>query len=503
MKSFHKSASVLCTGAALVFSTAAHATNGMNLEGYGPVALGMGGAGFAYDAGTSATMMNPATMGLAEDGTNRLDLALGFLGPDITVSVPDYGMSADSSADAFWMPAMGWMRRDGSWTYGVAVFAQGGMGTEYGEDSFLANPAVDPITGMPIPTGDGVRSEVGVGRFMVPLTYTVNDNLNVGGSLDFVWAGMDIMMAMSGEQFGDFIAGMGGTQTYGTASGGMVDAMLGMMAAGMLTNVDWARIDFSNSSDFTGEARGYGLAGKIGFTYKVNDRLTIGGTYHSKTAISDLNTENATISMQVDMVVDTDGDGVPDTPMDDMAIPVKGELDVVDFQWPATYGIGLSFQATDALMVAMDVKKIDWSGVMSDFNMTFNADADQGNCDDPIAPNPACGFGGLDMDLTMYQDWDDQTVISLGAAYAVNDALTLRVGYNQASNPVPDLYLNPLFPAIVEKHYTFGVGYQFSDANQVNFALSKAQNYDTTIENQGVDISHEQLSWQVMYSHNF
>src|SRR5512139_4119358 len=90
---------VLCS---LVLVRAAHATNGMNMEGYGPIATGLGGASFAYDNGTAAVMNNPATIGLMPEG-NRLDVAIGFLGPDITTSMPG-GPSAKSSADLFTMP---------------------------------------------------------------------------------------------------------------------------------------------------------------------------------------------------------------------------------------------------------------------------------------------------------------------------------------------------------------------------------------------------------------
>ena len=63
------------------------ATNGMDLEGYGPIALGMGGASLAYDNGTAAVMNNPATLGLMAAGSTRIDLALGKLGPDVSASV--------------------------------------------------------------------------------------------------------------------------------------------------------------------------------------------------------------------------------------------------------------------------------------------------------------------------------------------------------------------------------------------------------------------------------
>ncbi len=61
MKKLLLSAAAL--GLAFGMSSTAMATNGMNLEGFGPVALGMGGSSFAYDNGTAATMNNPATIG--------------------------------------------------------------------------------------------------------------------------------------------------------------------------------------------------------------------------------------------------------------------------------------------------------------------------------------------------------------------------------------------------------------------------------------------------------
>src|SRR5512143_2211418 len=93
---------LLCS---LILVPAAFATNGMNMEGYGPIATGMGGASMAYDNGTAAVMNNPATLSLMPEG-NRLDVALGYLGPHITASTPG-APDAKSSADAFFMPAIG------------------------------------------------------------------------------------------------------------------------------------------------------------------------------------------------------------------------------------------------------------------------------------------------------------------------------------------------------------------------------------------------------------
>ena len=119
------------------------ATNGMNMEGYGPIACAMGGASIAYDNGTAAVMNNPATLALAAPGSRRLDLAAGRLGPDVSASVhmPGGQMTALSAADAFYMPAFGTAITDGPLTYGLGVFAQGGMGTEFTSSSWLSDPS--------------------------------------------------------------------------------------------------------------------------------------------------------------------------------------------------------------------------------------------------------------------------------------------------------------------------------------------------------------------------
>ena len=458
----------------------AGATNGMNLEGYGPEALAMGGAAFAYDNGT-AGVMNTATLGLMNQG-HRFDLALGFLSPNVTTKQAGE-TDADSASDLFLMPAIGWASKKNKLTYGLGVFGQGGMGTEFAATSFLAKG-----------TGDVVRSEVGVGRAMIPVTYDVNDQFVIGGSFDFVWAGMDVKMALTGQEFGDMISTLGGTQSQGRASGTMVDGMVAMMP-GMIGGVNWARFDFSNGSDFTGEARGYGVAGKIGMVYKVNPTFTVGATYHSRTNLGDLETDNATVTMNA--LVDVTNSSGPYTAM---TIPVKGKIAVKDFQWPETYGIGIAYKPTDKLMLAFDVKRIMWSNVMEDFNMAFTAY--------PAAQQAglAQGFGGSQLNATLDQKWDDQTVFSMGAAYRVTKAVVVRAGYNYASNPIPDTYLNALFPAIEESHVTAGLGYSFSENSGLDFALSKALNVVAANPNpfgEPVISDHDQWSGQLMYTYRY
>lgn len=430
-----KNAYGVLAGIALGSCTAvAHATNGMNMDGYGPIAAGMGGASMAHDNGTAAMMNNPATLGLL-DAERRADLALAFLGPNVN-STPAGYPGADSQSDAFFMPGFGWVRKQGRFVYGVGVYAQGGMGTEYSADSALA-----------MGSGDPVRSEVGVGRLLFPLSFHVDDRLILAGSVDLVWAGMDLRMAMNGSQLGGMVTGY--------------DANWGPLLGG-LGGASWARFDFSDSSDYTGEAKGYGMAWKLGALYELRPDLRVGATYHSSTHLSDLE-GSATLSAQ---------GGFQDS----------GEVKVRDFQWPAMAALGVSWQPTDRWLLAADVKRIFWEDVMEKFRMTYTSST----------------YGDLEME--MGQQWKDQTVLNLGVAYQANRSLVLRAGANLSDNPIPDAYVNPLFPAIIENHYSVGFGYRFEAGGELNFAYTHAPEVTVTNSSNGTRISHSQDAWQLMYS---
>ena len=134
--------------------------------------------------------------------------------------------------------------------------------------------------------------------------------------------------------------------------------------------------------------------------------------------------------------------------------------------------------------------------------MVFSADDSAAN-DYTAAFVPGVDFGGDELDATLYQDWDNQTVVSLGGGYGFTEKFTGRVGANVSNNPVPSKYLNALFPAIVENHLTFGAGYGFSDAQSVDFSMTYAPEVEAKNSQNMVVSTHSQLNWQIMYSHRF
>jgi long-chain fatty acid transport protein len=361
----------------------AMATNGMIMEGYGPIAAGMGGASMAYDNGTAAMANNPATLGLMADGS-RADLMIGFVGPDVKTPL------GTSEADAFYMPAIGYAKKQGKLAYGVGIYGQGGMGTEY---------------------ANGDMAQVSVGRVIFPVAYSVDNRLNVGGSIDFVWAGMDLVANLDGDP------------------------------------ANTKEIYFKDGSDFTGAAKGYSLAAKIGFTYKLDDALSVGGVYQTAGNLPNLK---------------------------------DGAYKVTGFDMPPVLALGLAWQANERLMVAADVKDVMWGSSMNTVTIYNNGV--------PVAP--------------FQQDWDDQIVLALGASYKFTDAFTGRAGYNYGKNPIPEQFVNYLWPAIVEDHYTAGFGYAFSKQSEVNFGLSVAPEV-SVIGQGGMLIEHSQVNWQLMYSRKY
>lgn len=427
---------------ALLAAGTAHATNGMLMEGYGPISTGMGGASQAIDHGNAGMAQNPATLGMIADGTARLDVAFGILGPDVKSSIPAYGMTAESGGTSYLMPAFGYTRRSGAMTYGLGIFAQGGMGTEYDATSFLA-----------MGSGAPVRSELGVGNVIFPFAYQVNPDFTVGATLKFMWSSLDMRMAASGAQLAGMVTG---------ASGNLA------MALGPLSQAPWARIDFSDDNDFSGEAKSTGFGATLGATFRVNKDVMMGASYQFKSALSDMETGNGDASISA-----------PGGFID------HGKITVIDFQMPSVFAVGASWQASPSLLLAADVKYLGWANSMENFRMRYDS----------------AGLGGS-VSFAMPQHWENQTVLNLGMAWKANEALTLRAGMNLADNPIPDAYVNPLFPATVKNHYTLGLGYQVSQAGDFNMSVTMAP--DVTVNTpQGIEISHGQTNWQFMYSHRF
>lgn len=167
----------------------------------------------------------------------------------------------------------------------------------------------------------------------------------------------------------------------------------------------------------------YGGSFVLGTIYRLSDRTNFGAAYTSRSYTEDLKWN-----------------------MDDG----KWRL---SFQDPQTIAIGLSHQATDRLLLAADLKWLDFSGVRTSATL--------------YGPTAA-------KTKSLAYNWSDQTVLALGAKYRLSDSITLLAGYNYGKSPIgeKDINNNAGVTAIVEHHLSAGVTARVSKHSSLTFSLS-------------------------------
>ncbi len=74
------------------------------------------------------------------------------------------------------------------------------------------------------------------------------------------------------------------------------------------------------------------------------------------------------------------------------------------------------------------------------------------------------GWGQLDT-LGDQFGWEDQNIVKIGASWDATEKLTLRTGFSIGNSPIDEdtAFGNSLFPAIIEKHLSFGLSYMLGD----------------------------------------
>jgi len=221
---------------------------------------------------------------------------------------------------------------------------------------------------------------------------------------------------------------------------------------GVALNADYASLDLGS-----GGAAGYGFGAQLGALYHPTPELSFGLTYTTPQTVTH------------DTVTDFDGDG---------------KWDDLKLQAPQQVGFGAALNLMgNKLLLEADVKWINWA----------NAD----------------GYEDF--------DWNDQTVLGLGLQVKPTRTLALRLGYNYGANPVeehenfngvfgqntliqgkqvPTYYYETFrivgFPAILQHHVTFGIGYAFSENFTIN--LGYMHGFEETITEKGVDMTGQPVT---------
>jgi long-chain fatty acid transport protein len=213
------------------------------------------------------------------------------------------------------------------------------------------------------------------------------------------------------------------------------------ISLGAAVHIDYANLDLRSGSSFN-----YAFGLQVGALYKVSDHIQLGVTY---TSPQEVDYEN---------VRDFDQDGTDDD---------------LTLEQPQEIGFGVAVEPVPGkFLVEGNVKWVDWAG--------------------------AEGYDDF--------DWDDQWVFAIGAQYKPTEKLALRVGYNYAEHPVnehnnfnggvitsvqgkmmPTYYYETFriigFPAVVEQHLTFGIGYEISNRFSLHAGYMHA--FEETITENG------------------
>ncbi len=359
-------------------STQASATDGYFAHGYGVKSQGMGGVGIALPQDALAAAANPAGMGLIGD---RIDIGATWFRPIRESEITTAGINGTYDANEsenFIIPEFGYNRQiNPEVTLGVSIYGNGGMNTDY-------NRKV-PLLGS-TPAGIDL-----IQLFVAPtVTWKLTPANIIGVSVNLAY------QRFAAKGLENFAA----PNPYSTSGDNVTNK---------------------------GHDNSYGAGLHIGWIGQVNDVVTLGATYQSKTYMSKFDKYKGLFA------------------------------EAGDFDIPETYGVGIAVKATPQLTVAADVQRINYSDVAAVGNLGSNQ-SQLGSSNGP-------GFG-----------WRDVTAVKLGASYAWNEQLTLRAGYNHATQPIrsSETLFNILAPGVVQDHLTLGTTWVLENKAELSLAYMHA-----------------------------
>ncbi|MBT9567639.1 MAG: outer membrane protein transport protein [Thiobacillus sp.] len=189
----------------------------------------------------------------------------------------------------------------------------------------------------------------------------------------------------------------------------------------------------SNSSSLSDnghdDAWGYGV--RVGYLGKVTPTVTIGAAYASKMDFQEFDKYKGLFAEQ-------------------------GDFDI-----PENYSLGVAWQATPVVKLALDYQRINYGGVKAVSNPSNNYTL---GASGSLGSNNGAGFG-----------WSDIDIWKLGVEYKYSPKLTLRAGISHNDNPIngsdaAEATFNILAPAVIKNHATLGFTYTLASGDEVTMA---------------------------------
>lgn len=286
---------------ALILHCSVHATNGINLIGFGGESIGMAGADIAVARDTTALNTNPA--GLYQIDNKRLDL-YNAISHAIELTHSDmFGNDKEKIDNDFMIFGdLGYAQKlqNKPITLGIGVFAQGGIGVDYGK----LNTAFG--------TQDDLSTIFRILRITPGFSWQLNDNLAIGASAVITYADLE-------QEF-----------FPNTSVLNPMDPSLSFFG-----------IDIEDA--YTIEP-GF----KVGLMYELSEKTKLGISYTSETEL-DLEDGEADVNLSAL----------------GLGIVKYDEVKASGIDQPQELGVGLSHQFNEKLLLSFEFNWINWEQAIS------------------------------------------------------------------------------------------------------------------------------------------
>ena len=376
-----------------LLSSPCDANNGLNLIGFGAESIGMAGSDLAVARDTSALSTNPA--GLTQIRDRMLNTTAAAVFAIDVRHRDDYGNDEKVSDNLI----------GGGVSFGYADrISSSPLVWGIGLFAQGGSGVVYKDINSPFGTRDDLSSRFRIAKLSSGLSWAVNDALSLGAALELVYA--DLQQKVFPDT--SFVSPTNPADTF-------------------------FGYELKDMNDLTPGFR-------LGARYQLNERVSLGMAYAPKT---ELVLKDGTVNVDMSAI------GLGKVRYHD--VRAKG------IDKPQELGGGIALQATDALLVALEMNWINWSSAVRSSQITAS------DPDNPSAPGQ--------LDVATRLNWRDQYVFAAGAAYDLTPLTVIRCGYNYARNPIPKDHLSPLLASIVQHHLTLGAGHRISKAWRIDGAL--------------------------------
>lgn len=412
-----KSVVAAAAASSIFIAGSAGATDGYFLTGYGIKSKAEGGVGIALpqDALTIAT--NPAGL---DDVRDSADFGVEIFRPSRSAEIVQQGQGSSFDGNGvkdFYIPEIGYNHRlSPRFAFGVALYGNGGLDTDYQSNPFARF---------------GAQGTAGVDltqAFLSPaIAFKINESNTLGLAVNLAYQRFSAKGIALFENFSE--------------------------SPGNVSN---------NGNDDT-----TGVGARLGWLGHVNEYVTLGATWQSKTHMGRFRKYRGLFADQ-------------------------GAFDI-----PETYGLGIAFRPVKAWTVALDWQRILYSGVP-----TVGNDVNSLFAGVPLGASNGPGFG-----------WRNVSVVKLGGSYEVNDVVSLRAGVSRSTQPVQgsQTFFNILAPGVVQTHLTVGGTWTLNAKNEINAGFIHA--FKKTVDGSDsippsfgggeANVSLEENSLSIGYAHYF